>query len=46
MNGKCGKREVIVSSLFKERGCESVSGDLGSRKINMEETLKGHYPGP
>lgn len=45
MNGKCGKREVIVSFLFKERGCELVSGDLGLRKINMEEILKGYYLG-
>lgn len=37
---------VIADSLFQEHGCESVIGDVGSRKINMEETLKGQQPGP
>lgn len=26
----------MVGSVFHERGCESVSGDMGSRRTNME----------
>lgn len=37
---------MTADSLFQEHGSESVIGDAGSRKIHMEETLKGQQPGP